>query len=422
VTLTDSLPAGYTWSLGGANAASCSINTVPNPDVLSCNFGDLAAGASRTITLTTPTTGANCAAIPNLATVAASNEAPQQQGNNSDTGSINVRCANIAIAKVANPAGPISAGGTVGFDITVHNTGDGIATGVTVTDNLPAGIDWTLGAVTGDTTGVACAISGAVGSEKLACTDPSLGADGSFAVHVSGPSDAADCGTVSNTASVATTNDGSASATASVAVVCSALQIQKSFTGNTAGTDPDLDVPAANIGDTLHYSLAYTGSGPLHNSVITDTLPQGLAYVDGSAAGNADFNPGVYDSTTRTITWHAKGVLPDPASGTVTYDITVLDTAPDFAQPLVNLATIDSDETPVDQATASVAVLAPPLELTPPPVHVTPPPTSTLTPESAPSNPGFALMLMLFGIAGLALGIGFVTPTPERVRRRNRLG
>jgi hypothetical protein len=29
---------------------------------------------------------------------------------------------------------------------------------------------------------------------------------------------------------------------------------------------------------------------------------------------------------------------------------------------------------------------------------------------------------MLLAMAGLALGIGFVTPAPERVRRRNRLG
>jgi uncharacterized repeat protein (TIGR01451 family) len=198
-------------------------------------------------------------------------------------------------------------------------------------------------------------------------------------------------------------------------VATSRLAIEKSLTGNTGGTDPDLGVPAANVGDTLHYKLTYSGAGTLTNAVITDVLPQGLAFVAGTAAGNADFGDGVYDAATRTITWHALDVLPDPASGSVTYDVKVLSTAPDFAQPLVNLATIDSDETGPDSDTASVAVLAPPLELTPPP-------TSTLTPESAPSNPGFTLMLMLLGMAGLALGIGFVTPAPERVRRRNRLG
>jgi hypothetical protein len=31
-------------------------------------------------------------------------------------------------------------------------------------------------------------------------------------------------------------------------------------------------------------------------------------------------------------------------------------------------------------------------------------------------------MLVLLGLAGLGLGIGFITPVPERVRRRDRLG
>lgn len=195
----------------------------------------------------------------------------------------------------------------------------------------------------------------------------------------------------------------------------SSLTIDKSVTGNTGGTDPDLGVPAANVGDTLTYSLHYTGDGPLTNAVITDVLPQGLAFVAGSAHGNADFGDGVYVSATRTITWLATGVLSDPADGNLTYQVKVLTTAPDFQQPLVNLATIDSAETGPDSDTASVSVLAPPLELTPPP-------TDTFTPETAPSNPGFTLMLVLLGMAGLALGIGFVTPAPVRVRRRNRLG
>jgi len=200
-------------------------------------------------------------------------------------------------------------------------------------------------------------------------------------------------------------------------VTCSsALVIDKSFTGNTGGTDPDLHVPAAKIGDTLHYKLKYSGAGPLTHAVITDVLPDGLAYVDGTALGNADFNDGTYDAGSRTITWEAKGVLPDPASGTVTYDVKVLAAAADGTQPLINLATIDSDETAPDTDTASVAVLPPPAAAT-----ATPPATSTITPEAGPGNPGFALMLILLGIAGLTLAIGFLTPTPARVRRRARL-
>ena len=49
---------------------------------------------------------------------------------------------------------------------------------------------------------------------------------------------------------------------------------RQAVTGNTAGTDPDLGVPAANVGDTLHYTLTYHGQGLLTNAVITDVLPR----------------------------------------------------------------------------------------------------------------------------------------------------
>jgi uncharacterized repeat protein (TIGR01451 family) len=548
VTLTDNLPAGYVWSIGGADKADCSINTVPSPDVLSCDFGDLAPGESRTITLTAPTTGSNCAVIPNTATVAASNEGQDKLANNSDSASVDVLCADISIAKVANPEGPVNAGDTIGFDITVTNSGDGTATGVVMTDELPAGIDWSAGDPSGDTDGVVCAIE----SGTLTCTDDAMAPTDSFTIHISGDTTAANCGTVDNTASVTTGNDGSDEASASVdvlcpdvkvvkdavntpisvgqdlvysittsnigdgvaydvvlkdtlpagfdwtvddtddcsitagvltcdlgdiapggsvkvtltaptsadpetgnidcsetlvheipnvasasadnegsdvlgnnedgatiTVLCSALGIDKSFTGNTNGTDPDLGVPSANIGDTLHYTLHYTGAGPIADATITDVLPQGLAYVNLSAAGDANFTFDSYNPATRTLTWVAAEGLPDPADGTVTYDVKVLATAPDFPQPLVNIATIVG-HTPTgseltDSDTAAVAVLAPPEELTPPP-------TSTLTPQTGTGNPGFALMLILLGVAGLALAIGFITPAPARVRRRDRLG
>ena len=550
VTLVDNLPAGYAWTLGGSDAAACQINTVPNPDVLSCNFGDLAPGASRTITLTAPTTGSNCAVIPNTATVDATNEpnTDAYTADDTDSASIDVLCAKIAITKVANPVGPVNAGDTIGFDITVSNNGDGTATGVAMTDALPSGISWTADAPTGDTTGVTCAIA----TGTLTCTDASMAAGDSFTVHISGATDAADCGTVDNTAHVTTTNDGSDTSSASVdvlcpdvkvvkdavntpipvgqdlvysittsnigegvaydvvlkdtlpagfawtvdnteqcaiaagvltcdfgnlnpgdsikvtltapttadagtghidcsetlvhtipnvasasadnegsdvlgnnsddatiTVLCSALTIDKSFTGNTNGTDPDLNVPSAHIGDTLHYTLHYTGAGPIANAVITDVLPQGLQYVVGSAAGDANFTFDSYNATTRTLKWVATDGLPNPADGTVTYDVKVLAAAPGFPQPLVNVATIVG-HTPTgheltDSDTAAVAVLAPPQELTPPP-------TSTITPQDGTANPGFALMLILLAVAGLTLGIGFITPAPARVRRRDRLG
>ena len=408
----------------------------------SCSFAsdtltwaiDVAAGATVTLTFSVTlddTFPAGQTILPNVVVVTGpgSNCPPQAEvvDENCDTGTTVEAGPDLDVEKLVATgdgefAGTSTAkpGDVVHYQITVHNSGNADANDVPVSDDISA-------ILAHATYNDDCSNSCGFASDTLTWTiDVAAGAtvtltfsvtlDESFpvgATHL--PNVVVVTGPGSNCPEASQDPDCDTDTT--VTVASSSLTIQKSFTGNTAGTDPDLEVPAANIGDTLHYSLEYTGSGPLTNAVITDVLPEGLDYVDGSALGNADFDAGTYDPDTRTITWHAKAVLPDPASGTVTYDVKVLDTAPDFVQPLVNLATIDSAETAPDTDTASVAVLAPPEQAT-----ATPPATSTLTPEVAPSNPGFALMLILIGMAGLTLGIGFVTPAPERVRRRNRLG
>jgi uncharacterized repeat protein (TIGR01451 family) len=136
-----------------------------------------------------------------------------------------VNPATIDIAKVANPVGPVNAGDEIGFDITVTNTGNGTALNVAVNDPLPQGIVWGPNplVVTGpNAAGVTCSINTAPTPDVLTCADASLPAKGSWSVHISGTTDAADCGTVSNTANVSTTNDGTDSATATVVVQCPA--------------------------------------------------------------------------------------------------------------------------------------------------------------------------------------------------------
>ena len=50
----------------------------------------------------------------------------------------------------------------------------------------------------------------------------------------------------------------------------------------------------------------------------------------------------------------------------------------------------------------------------------TAPPTDVSGQSQGTSTPGFSLMLILAFLGGLILVIGFVTPVPEAVRRRNR--
>ena len=192
-----------------------------------------------------------------------------------------------------------------------------------------------------------------------------------------------------------------------------ALIVDKSYVGNTGGTAIN-GTGIAKVGDTLTYTLAYdlTG-GPVTNGVLTDTLPNGLDYVVGSATNNAQFTFVSYTAATRTLTWTAPVVSTD---GSVTYKVTVLAGSFNLPQPLVNTATVDSNETNKDDDTANVLVQVV-LAATATPV-VTLPPTDTLdNSDQVPSNPGFGLMLALLVLAGIGLVAGYLTPTPGRVRR-----
>jgi uncharacterized repeat protein (TIGR01451 family) len=322
----------------------------------------------------------------------------------------------------ANHGGLAKPGDTLNYQITITNSGTAAATNVPVSDDISAvlahatynadcsngctldgsTLKWTIGSIAAN--GGSVTLTFSVTLDHTFPTGTTLLPN---VIVVTGPG--SNCEAGSQDASCGTENG----------VGTSMLVISKAFTGNTGGTDPDLHVPSATIGDTLHYTLTYHGEGDLTNAVITDVLPVGLAYVDGSAQGDSHFTFDGFNATTRTLTWKA-AVLLDPAAagsnlvdGSVTYDVQVLAAAPEQPQPLVNTATIDSDQTGPDSDTASVAVLAPPEALTPPP-------TDTLSPATAAGNPGQALMLILLAVGALALSLGILTPVPERARRRDR--
>ena len=123
-------------------------------------------------------------------------------------------------------------------------------------------------------------------------------------------------------------------------------------------------LPTADEGNTVTFTLNYTfGDVEVTNAVITDVLPAGLQYVVGSATSNAEFTFAGYDSTTRTLTWTAAKVT---ENGSVTYKALVIKGASELAQPLNNVATIDSDETQPDDASSDVFVPVIPLAETAP--------------------------------------------------------
>src|SRR6185369_4841972 len=181
----------------------------PNPSATACTSGGTQVGGAVTVNTANNPDSATSAAF---TTPDADSQYLAGSHTNATTECFKVVEAHNAITKTANPQGPVNAGDSIGFDITVTNEGDGTALGVHVTDVLPAGINWSAGAPTGDITGVSCAIA----AGTLTCDDASMASGDSFTVHISGATGPEDCGTITNTASVTTANDGSDEATASV--------------------------------------------------------------------------------------------------------------------------------------------------------------------------------------------------------------
>ncbi len=407
VVMTDTLPtdAGTTWSVdGGTGAGSCAIAT----GVLTCDFGTMANGASYTVHLTSPTSNATVADSPvvNTAVVTTTND-----GSDEATDQVAVLAASIDIAKVAD-APSVSAGDQIGFLITVTSNGPGSANGVVMTDTLPtdAGTTWS---VDGGTGAGSCAIATGV----LTCDFGTMANGASYTVHLTSPTSNATVADspVVNTAVVTTTNDGSDEATDQVAVLAvrfPRLTITKAITAGSPGGAPIVE------GDKVTYTLTYTlFNGPVTGGIITDVMPEGLTYVTGTATDNDEFTFEDYNSVTRTLTWLASNVTKD---GSVSYQAEAAVGSADLDQPLVNTATIDSDQTEPDSDTANVSV-GKVEDLTPPPTSLTPPPTSTIG-QVTETSAGNGLLLLLAALAGFMVILGVLVPTPAKTRRRNRRG
>src|SRR5262249_55965910 len=88
-----------------------------------------------TATVTVPATSAN------TATVSHADQFDPNTANNTDTTSIVPQQANLAILKSVDQSRP-NVGDTITFTITLSNSGPNSATGVTVSDLLPSGLQF----------------------------------------------------------------------------------------------------------------------------------------------------------------------------------------------------------------------------------------------------------------------------------------
>jgi uncharacterized repeat protein (TIGR01451 family) len=233
--------------------------------------------------------------------------APDGSHTNNTSECFTVVKPNVRILKTAANT-PITAGDVASFTITTTNDGPGTATSVTVSDTLPAGITW---AESPDK--AQCGISSGV----LTCNWGNLTSGTVTTVTVSGTTDAADCGTVPNTATVSATNERANSSSdntssASIVVQCPNVRVDK-----TAADDN------INAGETASFTITTTNDGPgtATNVVTTDTLPGGITWAEDSSdcsisSGVLTCNWGnVTSGTVKTV--HVSGATTASNCGTL---------------------------------------------------------------------------------------------------------
>ena len=92
---------------------------------------------------------------------------------------------------------------------------------------------------------------------------------------------------------------------------------------NASGAKVDVDGKPVGVGDILTYTIGWAnnsvddrGAAQAADVTVTDVLPKGVNYVEGSAAGAA------YDAATRTLTW-SLGEQAAGATGTLSFDVKV---------------------------------------------------------------------------------------------------
>src|SRR5207248_2376366 len=183
----------------------------------------------------------------------------------------------VSVTKTADAAS-VSAGSQIGFTVTLANSSVTTATGLSVTDDLPAGtgVDWSIDAGNSDP---GWSVSGSPPSQSLVYTPTTLDGNTTTTAHVVSGTTGESCGTYDNTVNFTTDNDGSGSASDSETVLCATVAISKAA-----------DAVCVNDGSQIAFTVTLSNStaGTATGLSVTDPLPAGAGVEWTIDAGNTD--------------------------------------------------------------------------------------------------------------------------------------
>ncbi len=304
VTVADTLPAGLQFV-----SATPSQGTTYDPSTGIWTVGTVTEGPPP-LTLVIQARVVGPGEHTNIATIDHSDQYDPNPGNNTAADTVTPQEADLALAKeVDNPTPNV--GQNVTYTIFLTNIGPDTATSVTVTDSLPAGLQFVSATTTqgsyDDATGIWTVGTVTVGATPLTLTIVALVTTADAAVNVAtiDHSDQYDPDSTNNTASAP-----------------------------TEPTQADLAVykfvndPRPNVGNTITFTVDLWNYGPSTATSVTvsDPLPAGLQFVSATTTlGSYDDGTGVWTVGTvdvnllapaETLAIQALVVSPNPQTNT----------------------------------------------------------------------------------------------------------
>ncbi len=417
IVVTDLLPAGLTHvsntpSAGTSYNSGTGIWTVPSLD----------SGANATLAITATVTAlglnTNTAEVTDADEFDPDSTPNNQVGTEDDQASVNVTATQIdlSLSKTVNSATP-NVGQNVTFTLTATNAGPDAATGVTVSDLLPAGLTFVSATPSGTTT---------YNSGTGIWTIGNLASGAGNAATLSIIATVTSSGAKFNTAQVAAANEGDLDSTPGNSAPAEDDQASVTVTPQIADLSltKTVDNATPNANQNVTFTITLTNGGPDNATgvVVTDLLPAGLTFVSATPSGTTTYNSGTGVWTVGALNSAASATLSVVATATTvgakvnTAQVTAVDQFDSDSTPNNGIGTED------DQASVTVTPAVADLSLTKTVNNATPNANQNVTFTITVTNGGAANATGVVVTDLLPAGLTFVSATPSQGTYNNTTG